>query len=241
MIIYPAIDVRNGRVVRLLYGDPSLESVYGEDPVATAQEWQTAGAEWVHIVNLDGALGEETTILDSVRQIATAGLKIQMGGGIRSMEAIEQALEAGVARVVLGTFIVQNPDQAPIIVEQFGAESITVALDAKGDQVTTHGWQSTSEWTPIALGQKFAEAGLKHALYTDVSKDGALTGTNVEATSHLAAETGLAVIASGGVASIEDVRAVQKAGNLAGIVIGRALYANLLKLEDALAIAQKDL
>ncbi len=239
MIIYPAIDIRNGRVVRLLYGDPNLESVYGEDPVATAQEWQQAGADWVHIVNLDGALGEETTILNIVRQIADTGLKIQFGGGIRSMDAIQQALDAGVTRVVLGTFIVQNPDQAPLIADKFGAEAITVALDAKDDQVTTHGWQSTSEWTPVGLGQKFAEAGLKHALYTDVSKDGALTGTNVEATSQLATETGLAVIASGGVASLDDVKSVQAAGNIDGVVIGRALYANLLKLEDALALAQE--
>lgn len=234
MIIYPAIDIRGGRVVRLLHGDPSLESVYDEHPLIAAQRWQVAGSEWVHVVSLDGTLGEGQTALQSLREIATTGLKIQYGGGIRSLEAVEQALEAGATRVVLGTLLVQSPELAPEALTRFGAEALTVALDVKNEKVATHGWQSTSAWTPITLGQKFAEIGLRHALYTDVSRDGDFSGVNVQATADLAQATGLSVIASGGVANLDDIIALRDDGNIAGVVIGRALYAKAFTLETAL-------
>lgn len=240
MIIYPAIDIRGGRVVRLLYGNPDMESVYGDNPVAVAHEWRLRGAEWVHVVNLDGALGENETALDILREIAHVGLKVQFGGGIRSAESMQMALDAGATRVVLGTMIVNHPELAPELVARFGPEAITVALDAKGDKVTTHGWQASSPWTPAEIGIQLAHDGIKHALYTDVSKDGDLSGVNVQSTAELARQTGLAVIASGGVSSLDDIRNVKANGDIAGVIIGRALYAKMFTLEEALAIAKEE-
>lgn len=236
MIIYPAIDIRQGRVVRLLYGDPNHESVYGDDPVAMAQKWQVAGAKWVHIVNLDGTLGESTTIFDTVRQIAKLGLSVQFAGGLRSFESAQQAIEAGATRVVFGTWLVQQPDLTPEVIQRFGAERVVVALDAKGGQVATHGWQEKSNWLPADLGKRFAEGGVRHALYTDIDKDGDLSGANIASTVTLADTTGLQVIASGGVAKLEDIRALKATGKIAGVIIGRALYAEVFSLEEALGI-----
>ena len=237
MIVYPAIDIRGGRVVRLMYGDPDMESVYSEDPVAQAHEWKLRGAKWIHVVNLDGALGENESALDTLQSIASIGnINVQFGGGIRSMESVQQALDSGASRVVLGTFLVKYPERAAEVVKRFGADKLTVALDAKDGQVTTHGWQEKSIWSPTELGQHFAQEGLKHALYTDVSKDGDLSGVNVAATSQLAQDTGLEVIASGGVASLQDIRDLKAADNISGVIIGRALYAKMITLEDVLSI-----
>jgi phosphoribosylformimino-5-aminoimidazole carboxamide ribotide isomerase len=237
MIIYPAIDLRQGRVVRLAHGDPALETVHSDDPVATAQRWKAAGAAWLHVVNLDGALGEATLALETLRALAEIGLPIQFGGGLRALDDAQKALSAGAARVILGTMIVQQPELAGAAVQRFGADKIVVALDAKGDQVTTHGWQQVSAWTPVDLGQRFAAMGVIHALYTDVSRDGDLSGVNVAATAHLARATGLSVIASGGVASLEDVQRCRETGVIAGVVIGKALYSGALALEDAIKAA----
>ncbi|MCB9438018.1 MAG: 1-(5-phosphoribosyl)-5-[(5-phosphoribosylamino)methylideneamino]imidazole-4-carboxamide isomerase [Anaerolineales bacterium] len=239
MIIYPAIDIREGRVVRLLHGDPEFESVYADDPVGVARQWAAYGAKWIHMVNLDGALGEDDpTALQAVQAVAKLGVAIQFGGGIRSLEAIQQALDAGVTRVIVGTLVVDNPDLAPQLIERFGAEAVIVALDAKNRRVATHGWQNVSEWTPVDLGKRLAEAGFRYALYTDVSKDGALTGANISATASLAHNTGLEVIASGGVAHLNEIRTLKVAGaGINGVVIGRALYAGIFTLEEALRVA----
>lgn len=237
MIVYPAIDIRHGRVVRLLHGDPDQETVYGDDPAAVAKRWKTAGAAWLHVVNLDGTLGEATLALDTLRAVAAVGLPVQFGGGLRSLDDARKALDAGAARVILGTVTVQQPDIAHAAVAEFGAEAVTVALDARGDRVATHGWQEVSAWTPAALGKLFAQMGVIHALYTDVSRDGDLSGVNVEATAQLARDTGLRVIASGGVASLDDVRRCRATGQIAGVVIGKALYAGAFTLEDALKAA----
>jgi phosphoribosylformimino-5-aminoimidazole carboxamide ribotide isomerase len=237
MIVYPAIDIRQGRVVRLMHGDPSQETVYGDDPAAMAEQWKAAGAEWLHVVNLDGALGEANTALETLKKMAAVGLPIQFGGGLRTLDDAKQALDAGAARVILGTMVVQNPDQAGEAVKRFGAEAVTVALDAKGGKVATHGWQQVSEWTPIDLGKTFAADGVKHILYTDVSRDGDLSGVNVQSTAALAEKTGLAVIASGGVATLDDIRACKNAGNIAGVITGKALYSGAFTLEDAIKAA----
>jgi phosphoribosylformimino-5-aminoimidazole carboxamide ribotide isomerase len=237
MIVYPAIDVRAGKVVRLLHGNPKQETVYSDDPLAMAIRWKNTGARWVHIVNLDGALGEAAPILEVVRQIASTGLAIQFGGGIRSLPAVEQALQAGVSRVILGTMVVNHPEIAREAVTQFGAEAIVVALDAKDNQVAVEGWQTSSQWTPVALGQRFYADGVRHALYTDVSRDGDLSGVNISATVNLAVETQLEVIASGGVASLEDIRQLKATRRVAGVVIGRALYDNKFNLTDAIKLA----
>jgi phosphoribosylformimino-5-aminoimidazole carboxamide ribotide isomerase len=240
MIIYPAIDLRHGRVVRLQYGDPARETVHSDDPLATAERWQTAGAEWLHVINLDGALGEATLALETLRALSEIGLSIQFGGGLRSLDDAQKALDAGAARVILGTMVVKEPELAGAAVERFGAEKVVVALDAKGDQVATHGWQQVSAWTPVELGKRFAALGVIQALYTDVSRDGDLSGVNVAATANLARETGLRVIASGGVASLDDVRRCRETGVIAGVIIGKALYSGAFALAEALRMAEKD-
>lgn len=239
MIVYPAIDIRGGRVVRLVHGDPNQETVYGEDPAVVAERWQAAGAAWLHVVNLDGALGEATLALDALKRIVEIGLPVQFGGGLRSLDDVRQVLDAGAARVILGTLAVQNPDVAGAAVKEFGVDAVAVALDARGDRVATHGWQEVSAWTPTALGKVFAEAGVVHALYTDVSRDGDLSGVNVDATAALARDTGLQVIASGGVATLDDIRRCREAGNIAGVITGKALYARVFTLEQALQAARE--
>ena len=240
MIVYPAIDMRKGRVVRLQYGDPAREEVHADDPVAVAEQWKNAGAAWLHVINLDGALGEATLALEALHAIAAVGLPVQFGGGLRTLDDAQKALDAGASRVILGTLAVQHPETAGQAVQRFGVDAVTAALDARAGQVATHGWQAVSTWTPVDLGKHFAAQGVRHALYTDVSRDGALTGVNVEATASLARETGLAVLASGGVATLDDVRRVREAGNIAGVVIGKALYTGAFTLPEALAAARGD-
>ncbi len=224
-------------MVRLLYGDPSKETVHSDDPVATAERWKTSGAAWLHVVNLDGALGQATLALDTLRALAGVGLPIQFGGGMRSLDDVQRAFDAGAARLILGTMAVREPDTAGEAVQRFGVEKIAVALDAKAGRVAIQGWQNLSEWTPVDLGKRFAAAGVRHALYTDVSRDGDLSGVNVAETSRLARETGLSVIASGGVASLDDIIALGEVGNVNGVVIGKALYTGTVTLENALQVA----
>ncbi len=238
MIIYPAIDIRRGRVVRLLHGDPDRETVYGDDPADVARRWGEAGAEWLHVINLDGALGEAETVLSTLERVAAVGLPVQFGGGLRALDDARRALDAGATRVILGTLAVTQPDNARLAVEQLGADHVAVALDARGDRVATHGWQEVSTWTPVELGKVFAQMGVVHALYTDVTRDGDLTGVNVESTAALARETGLHVIASGGVATLDDVVRCREAEDIAGVVIGKALYSGVFTLQEALAAAE---
>lgn len=239
MIVYPSIDVRGGRVVRLLYGDPDFESVYDYHPAAVAQRWKDAGASWVHVISLDGTLEEGDTALGMLREVVATGVKVQYGGGIRSLDIVEQAFKAGATRVVLGTLVAEQPELAEVAIKRFGTDILTVALDAKNGKVATHGWQQTSRWTPVELGKRFAEVGFQHALYTDISHDGDLSGVNVNATAALARDTGLQVIASGGVSSLDDIRALRETGQVAGVVIGRALYAEVFSLQEALSIANE--
>ncbi len=237
MIIYPAIDVRGGQVVRLVQGNPDQQTSYSDDPMSVARRWKTEGAEWLHVVNLDGALSESAAGPERLSRLAALGVPIQFGGGLRSLGEAARALQAGASRVILGTLVVQRPEAAGEAVQRFGAEAIAVALDARDGLVATRGWQSESRWTPIDLGRVVAGMGVKYALYTEVNRDGMLTGAAVEATARLAAETGLRVIASGGVASLEDVRALTTVWPpLAGVVIGKALYVGSVALADAIGI-----
>lgn len=239
MIVYPAIDLRGGLVVRLAQGDPSRQTVYSDDPLAVARRWQEEGASWLHVVNLDGTLGEATLNLETLSRLAGVGLPIQFGGGLRSLDDAQRALDAGAARVILGTLVVRRPELAGEAVERFGVEAVAVALDAKDGRVATHGWQAASDWTPVELGRRFARMGVQHALYTDISRDGELRGVNVEATAELARQTGLAVIASGGVSSLDDIRALKATDpEIAGVVIGKALYTGAITLRDALRTAE---
>lgn len=240
MIIYPAIDLRSGSVVRLKEGDPNRQTIYGDNPVATARLWRAAGAEWLHVVNLDGTLGEDGAQrnMEIVREIAAlGGGRVQFGGGLRDAACVEQAFDLGVDRVVIGTAAVTDPGFAAEMVERWGEDRVSVALDAKDGVVVIKGWQQPSEWSPVKLGLDFFVLGVRHALYTDVGRDGMSVGVNVETTARLARVTKLNVVASGGVASLEDVRALKATNAVSGVVIGRALYEGAIDLAEAIRLA----
>ncbi len=239
MIVYPALDLRGGKVVRLQQGDPDRQTVYADDPLAVAQRWVDLGAGWLHIVNLDGTLGAANDNETVVRQLAGLGVLTQFGGGLRSVEDVARAFDLGVSRVVLGTLAVENPVVVGELIRQWGADRIAVALDARDGFVATHGWQRASLVTPADLGRVFASFGARHALYTDVSRDGELSGVNVTATADLATQTRLEVIASGGVGSLQDVIALHATGIVAGVVLGKALYENRIDLAAALRAANE--
>ncbi len=234
--VYPAIDLRAGKVVRLAQGDLARTTVYGDDPVAMAKRWQAAGAEWIHVVNLDGAFGYESVPnLQALISILSVGPKIQFGGGLRDIESVRQVMELGVARAVIGTAAVKSPGLVDAALAEFGPERIAVGIDAKGGWVRIEGWAEEAEVTAVELAQKLNGQGVKTVVCTDVARDGIGVGVNVEATVALAKRSGLEVIASGGVAGIEDVRRVREAG-LAGVIIGRALYEGKIDLAEAIKL-----
>lgn len=233
--IYPAIDLRQGRVVRLAQGDPDRETAYAADPLHVAQQWQTAGAAWLHVVNLDGAFGEagheNQRALDRI--LTETPLRIQFGGGIRDLTALSGALTLGVARVVVGTAAVENPELLREALDAFGPDRVAVGIDARDGVVQIRGWQASSQLMAVDLARQWAEMGGRWLIFTDVSRDGMGSGVNVEATAALARDTGLRVVASGGVRSLADVRRVRDAG-LWGVIIGRALYEGQVNLVEAL-------
>lgn len=239
MIIYPSIDIRGGQVVRLKEGRADQQTVFGSDPVAAARRWIDGGAAWLHVVNLDGAFADANDNLAVVEKIAALGTPVQFGGGIRSIEHIGQALALGVRRVVVGTVAVQKPQIVAEAIAAYGTEAICVGLDARDGKITTHGWQTVTDLTPVAFGQQVAAMGAVHALYTDVNRDGGLSGSNVEGTIALGRETGLNVIASGGVSSAAEIRTLAASGAVAGAIIGMALYTGQLSLSDALEAAKE--
>jgi phosphoribosylformimino-5-aminoimidazole carboxamide ribotide isomerase len=238
MLIYPAIDLRNGHVVRLREGDPNQQTTFSDDPITTARRWIDQGAEWLHVVNLDGAFGADSPNLKIAFDLCKLGVPVQFGGGIRTLDHIKQALEGGISRVVLGTAAVQHPELVLEALARWGEEAICVGLDARSGRITTHGWQVTSELTPIELGQTMARSGIRHVLFTDVSRDGKLQGINAEATIHLAQQTGLQVIASGGISNLSEIQALKASGVVAGVVVGMALYTGVFTLAEALSAAQ---
>lgn len=237
-IVYPAIDLRKGRVVRLMQGDPSLETEYADDPLGVARRWREAGATWLHVVNLDGALGEEAEAnLTALARIMQAGLHVQFGGGMRDMAAFHAAFDLGASRVVVGTAAVENPTLVEATLEAFGPDRVAVGIDTRRGRVRTHGWQRTTALSAVELAQRWASQGVRRVIFTDVARDGTGTGLNTEATVRLAQATGLHVIASGGVSTLDDVRRAYQAG-LSGVIIGRALYEGHVALEDALSVGQ---
>jgi phosphoribosylformimino-5-aminoimidazole carboxamide ribotide isomerase len=234
--IYPAIDLRRGHVVRLKQGDPNQETKYAADPLIAARRWQKAGAEWVHVVNLDRAFGEqgqENQI--ALEHILTTDLRVQFGGGLRDLIGVRRALDLGVSRVVIGTAAVKNLALVETALNTFGPEQVALGIDARDGQVRTHGWKQAAPMTAMELAQQWADQGVRWVIFTDVARDGMGSGLNLKATVQLAQKTGLHVIASGGVANLEDVRQTYEAG-LSGIIIGRALYEGQVALEDALRI-----
>jgi phosphoribosylformimino-5-aminoimidazole carboxamide ribotide isomerase len=244
MIIYPAIDLRGGRCVRLVQGDPQAETIVSHDPVGTAQRWESLGAEWLHVVNLDGAFGETARTGKNAEALAAileaVDLPVQFGGGLRTLADLESALSLGVTRAIIGTAAITSPSLVQEAVARFGAERIALAIDAREGYVATHGWQQPTDVTAIALALQMKAWGITRVVYTDIARDGTLRGVNAPACAALAAESGLAVIASGGVAALEDVRRVKEveATGVDGLIIGKALYAGQLDLPEALDVAR---
>jgi phosphoribosylformimino-5-aminoimidazole carboxamide ribotide isomerase len=239
MIIYPAIDLRGGRCVRLRQGDFTRETVYADDPVAAAERWAAEGATWLHVVNLDGALGRsgEANLAALGRIRRAVGLSIQFGGGLRALDDVARVVDLGVARVVLGTVAIRRPEVVEGALAHHGAERVAVGIDARDGRVAIEGWVDVSEVEAADLGRRMAALGIRRVVYTDVSRDGMLTGPNVAATAALARETGLGIIASGGVSSLEDLErlAAHEAEGIEGAIIGMALYTGRVALGEALA------
>ena len=243
MIVYPAIDLRQGRCVRLRQGDAQAETVFADDPVDAARRWADEGAEWLHLVNLDGALGESgaANLAALERVLNAVSLPVQFGGGMRSLGDIERILGMGAERVILGTVAVREPSVVRQALADHGPERVCVGIDARDGMVAINGWLETSQVTAATLAQSMAAAGVRHVVYTDVSRDGMLSGVNVAATRELARASGLGVIASGGVASIQDIRAVKacEADGVSGVIVGMALYTGALDLPEALRVASE--
>jgi phosphoribosylformimino-5-aminoimidazole carboxamide ribotide isomerase len=234
--LYPAIDLRRGRVVRLMQGDPDKETAYADDPLSVARRWEEAGATWLHVVNLDGAFGERSRENQAaLERILTVGLRVQFGGGLRDLESLRRASDLGVSRAVVGTAAIENPALVKAALEVFGPERVALGIDAREGKVHTHGWQETAPVTAMALASQWAAQGVRWLIFTDVSRDGMGSGLNVEATAYLAQATGQHVIASGGVASLEDIQRAYQAG-LSGVITGRALYEGQVRLQDALRV-----
>src|SRR5277367_267654 len=227
MHIFPAIDLRGGKVVRLEQGRAEAETIYGTDPVAVAESFHAAGAKYLHMVDLDGAFTGELKNLHLVAAKAfSSSLFIELGGGMRTEKAIAQALGTGVDRVVVGTRACESLPFVRAVVEKFGAEKIAVGIDAKDGIVSTKGWTAPSPWTAPDLARAVVEQGVRTIIYTDIATDGMFTGPNLKALSELcAAVPQVKIIASGGVAKIEHVHALRELGDaIDGVIIGKALY-----------------
>ncbi len=237
MIIYPAIDMRQGKCVRLLQGEASRETVYFDDPVSVALRWEAEGAQWLHLVDLDGAMtADRQNRALAKRIIRTLKIPVQLGGGLRQMEDLEEIFSAGVSRAILGTAAVNDRDFLMAALERFGGR-IGVGIDARNGQVATKGWQQLESLSALDFAKSLGALGVRRLVYTDISRDGMLTGSNVAATRQVAEESGLTVIASGGVSSLVDLRQLKslEVCGVEGIIVGKALYERKFTLAEALA------
>ena len=239
MLIIPAIDLRNGQCVRLTQGRKETVTVYDGDPVAVALGFQEAGARMLHIVDLDAAFSEPNSrnrqVLGEI--IRAASISVQLGGGIRTIQDANTVVELGVTRIVIGTLAVESPETLKTLVEMFGSDRIAVGIDAHDGQVVTRGWEERGEMTALALARRVAKLGVERVVYTDVSRDGMLSGVNIEQTCRLARESGLKVTASGGISSLEDIAQLRKVSGDCGIdsvIVGKALYEGRFTLSEAL-------
>jgi phosphoribosylformimino-5-aminoimidazole carboxamide ribotide isomerase len=237
--LYPAIDLKAGQVVRLKRGEMDQATIYSDDPGAQAARFAAQGFAWVHVVDLDGAFAGKPANAAAVRAIiaATPGLSVQLGGGIRDMATAQAWLEAGVTRIILGSAAVKDPDFARAACSTFPGR-VALGIDARDGFVATEGWAETSSTTATALAQAFAESGAAAIIYTDIARDGMLSGVNVAATAALARAVPIPVIASGGLASTDDIVALKAEGVVAGAILGRALYDGRVDPAAALALAR---
>jgi phosphoribosylformimino-5-aminoimidazole carboxamide ribotide isomerase len=239
MIVYPAIDLRGGRCVRLVEGDFARETVFGDDPVAMARRWAAAGASWLHVVDLDGARAGAPVQADVVARICRAiDVPVQVGGGLRDEAAIRTVLDAGAARAIVGTVAVRDPDRCEALCRAFPGR-VVVGVDARDGVARVAGWAEGSGVRATDLARTMAARGAAAIVYTDIGRDGTERGLNVDETAAVARTAGIPVIASGGVGSLRDVAivAARAAEGIAGVVVGRALYTGAVRLEDAIRVA----
>lgn len=236
--IFPAIDLRAGKIVRLAQGDPSRQITYGDDPRWQAELFKAEGADWLHVINLSGAFNEDAQAnLKALENILRVGLKVEFGGGIRDEETVRVPLEMGVERVFLGTAAIQNPELVDWAIECYGPSRIAGDIGARDGQVMVKGWQEFTPLTVLEVGQRLRRQGVEWCVLTDVKRDGVGTGVDVGRAVKLQEKTSLQVVVSGGVSTLEDVRRVKEAG-LAGVIIGRALYEEKMSLRAAIAAWQ---
>ncbi|AHF06419.1 1-(5-phosphoribosyl)-5-[(5-phosphoribosylamino)methylideneamino]imidazole-4-carboxamide isomerase [Desulfitobacterium metallireducens] len=239
MLVFPAIDLKEGKAVRLLQGRMEDFTVYAENPLEVAQRFFLEGSKYLHMVDLDGAFAGKPVNDGVIRKVVeTVDLKVQVGGGIRSLERIEELLNLGVARVILGTVAVRDPQLVADAVRRFGGDKIIVGIDAKNGQVAVQGWAETTEMTATDLALKMKEVGVRRIIFTDISRDGMLQGPNIESTVQLAQVSQLQIIASGGVSSLEDLQKLQAQAasevTIEGAIVGKALYSGAFTLAEAL-------
>jgi len=233
MIIYPAIDIIDGKCVRLQQGSYSDVTIFGDSPVEMAMKWESQGAEYLHVVDLDGARSGNSENAEIIKQIASKlTIPVQLGGGIRSLDTIETLLSKGVSRVILGTSAVNDQDMLRTALKEY-KDKIAVGIDAKDGMVAIHGWEKTSDFTAIEFARRVEVLGTKTIIYTDISRDGMLKGPNLLAMSEMAKSVGIEVIASGGVSCLKDIIEL-KATGVSGVIVGKALYTGNIDLKEAI-------
>ncbi len=241
MRILPAIDLRAGKCVRLVEGKIENETIFSDNPVAVAQSWQEKGAEMLHLVDLDGAFAGHPHNQEIIKEIInTVTIPVQLGGGIRTMETIEQLLEMGVQRVVLGTVAINKPELVAEACTKYG-DRIVVGIDAKDGLVAIEGWEATVEKTTLELAREMEQIGVKRIVFTDIRRDGTLRGPNVEGIKELAQSSNMSIVASGGISCLEDIIALKAIEDLGvdEIIVGKALYTGAVCLSDVLATARQ--
>jgi len=236
MLLIPAIDLRGGRCVRLVQGKADRAKVYSTDPAEVARRWQNEGAKFLHVVDLDGAFsGEPENLLVLKRILDVVSIPVEFGGGVRDLGIIAKLVSLGVARVVLGTAAVENKGLVQKAIQRFGPEHIVLGVDAKGGKVAVRGWKKKTEVTALSLAKRMKALGVRRVIYTDIARDGMLSGPNIPALKKMAEESGLAVIASGGISSLKDIKKVNALG-VEGMIIGKALYEGNFTLREALKL-----
>lgn len=239
MKLYPAIDIKNGQCVRLKQGKFDDIIVYSDNPAEIAKEWERCGASFIHLVDLDGALCGHAVNAEVIKKITSSvSIPVELGGGIRSIKDIEEVLALGVSRVIVGTKAAETPNFIAEAVSKFGADKIVAGVDAKDGLVAIHGWETVSNIRALDLCIEMKKMGIKTIIYTDISKDGMLSGPNVYQTKLLSDKTGLDIIASGGVSSLKDLEMINEAG-IHGAIIGKALYEKRINLQEAVDMFEK--